>query len=93
MNEKLKTLSNCVNDCLNIHAPLLEKRIKRQNQPKWFTEDIQNAINVRDKCKMSGQFSEYKKARNNVTKLIKLAKQAYYQNIVSQANGDSCKLC
>ena len=51
MNEKLKTLSNCVNDCLNIHAPLLEKRMKRQNQPKWFSEDIQNAINVRD-CKM-----------------------------------------
>ena len=83
MNEKLKTLSNCVNDCLNIYAPLLEKRIKRQNQPKWFSEDIQNAINVRDKCKRSGQFSEYKKARNNVTKLIKLAKQAHYQNIVS----------
>ena len=92
MNEKLKTLSNCVNNCLNIHAPLLEKRIKRQHQPKWFSEDIQNAINVRDNCKTSGQFSEYKKARNNVTKLIKLAKQAHYQNIVSQANGDSCKL-
>ena len=72
--------------------PHLEKRIKRQNQPKWFSEDIQNAKNVWDKCKRSGHFSEYKKARNNVTKLIKLAKQAHYQNIVSHANDDSCKI-
>ena len=54
--------------CLNLHAPLKVKRVKRHSQLKWLTHDIRADMNQRDKLRRLGYHLEYKLARNVITK-------------------------
>ena len=50
-NEALQYLINTIQNALAVHAPQKTKRVKSLNLPGWFTEDIKQAIKLRDKLK------------------------------------------
>ena len=41
-------------DVVNDHAPLKQKRVKRQWQPEWYTADIKECRYQRDELKRKG---------------------------------------
>ena len=57
------------------HAPFKTQRIKHISKPKWFTEEIQDAIWLRDKLLKAGKHQEYKKQRNKVNSLKRTPKK------------------
>jgi hypothetical protein len=65
------------------HAPLRMKRVKHSSIPSWMTQDIKDAMALRDKLKKNKQFEDYKKQRNTVTDLVRKAKKLYFQNLLS----------
>ena len=56
------------------HAPLRSKRVKHQTLPKWLTQDVIEAMALRDQLKKENKISEYRKQRNKVAYLVKQAK-------------------
>ena len=84
-NASLTTLYSIVNGILNYHAPLKQKRVKTLSQPTWFTQEIKDAIKIRDRINKKTNFSAYKVFRNKVTYLIKRAKKEFYNNAVKQS--------
>ena len=49
IDEILDTLENLLNNVLNQHIPIKEKRVKRQSQPAWMTREVLQSIRDRDK--------------------------------------------
>ena len=49
IDEILDTLENLLNNDLNQHIPIKEKRVKRQSQPAWMTREVLQSIRDRDK--------------------------------------------
>ena len=49
VNDKLDYLISSMQACLNLHAPLKVKRVKRHSQLMWLTHDIRADMNQRDK--------------------------------------------
>ena len=92
INDALDHFVDIFQGCLNKHAPIKHKKVKRIVQPKWWNEDIAEAIRTRDRLKKHGNIPQYKKARNNVVNLIKKAKSAYYQEALVSCSGNSKKL-
>lgn len=83
---------NCIFiQALNKHAPIITKRVKRQTQPKWMTQDILHAIQKRDMAKQHFQENEYKQWRNRVTELIRDAKAKHYTESIED-NKDNPRL-
>ena len=71
-------------DC---HAPLVKRRVKKQNQPPWMTSDIHKAIHDRDKLlnkvKQSSDpndWNVYKRARNLTFRTIREAKSKFFHS-------------
>jgi hypothetical protein len=64
------------------HAPLRRKRVKHQTVPGWMSEDLVKAMKLRDKLKKEKKFEEYKKQRNIVSNMVKLAKQEHIVKMV-----------
>ena len=52
------------NQINNNHCPRVTKRIKRQKQPNWITNEIVNIMRRRDFEKKVHNNAEYKKLRN-----------------------------
>ena len=48
INEDVEHWYSLFNDCLNNHAPLKKKRVKRVNQLEWFSCEISEAIKKRN---------------------------------------------
>lgn len=69
---------------LNKHAPLREKRVKHSTVPPWLTVDIKRAMSYRDKLKREKSFDQYKKQRNQVKYLVRAAKKAYFNKMMSE---------
>ena len=87
------------NDVVNKHLPLKQKRVKRKVQPKWFNENVAEGIQERDKlltkAKKSSSVEDwlnYRRAKNNVTNLIRQTKQAYFKDKFSENKHNSRKL-
>ena len=72
------------------HIPFIEKRVKREKQPGWITDEIRKTIKIRDnyrhKIKNKNNQNSYRFWRNRSTKLIKAAKQKYYIQSIEQNN-------
>ena len=79
--------------------PLQQKRVKCEVQPKWFTNNISQEIKSRDKLlkiarksNLETDWNVYKKVKNNVTSLIRNAKQNYFKDKFSEHKNNSSKL-
>ena len=51
MNDIVGTWSDLFCDIVDKHLPLRQNRVKRKQQPKWFTADIIDAFKTRDRFK------------------------------------------
>ena len=67
---------------LNKHAPLRRKRVKHPTMPAWLSQDIINAMALRDKLKKEKCFTEYKKMRNKVKSMVRQAKKALFDRMI-----------
>ena len=83
-NTSLTMFYHIVNNVLQKHAPLKQKRVKFLSQPNWLTQDIKDAIRMRDSIDKKTNFASYKTVRNKVTYMIKSAKRDFYNNAVKQ---------
>ena len=53
--EALNMFNDIINKILSNHALVLEKRVKRDQQSGWFTDEILSTIHDRDKCHKAGK--------------------------------------
>ena len=83
-NEALHVFYKILNNIITIHAPLKEKRIKHDQQPEWFDDDIKEMMFERDNCHKKGKFDQYKILRNKVSYMIKKKKKNFFNNAVKQ---------
>ncbi len=70
-------------DTLNDHAVEKVKRVKRINQPDWFSNQISSAIKDRDHAKKVGDDANYKRLRNEVKNLIIKSKKSFYSETIN----------
>ena len=78
---------------LDSQIPVKEKRVKKRDQPNWFTTEINEAMKKRDKLLKKARISEspvdwatFKRAKNEVCKLIRSAKEQYFKNNLLNIN-------
>ena len=69
------------------------KEWKKRNQPNWITTEINEAMKKRDKLLKKARISEspvdwatFKRAKNEVCKLIRSAKEQYFKNNLLNIN-------
>jgi len=79
-------------------APYKEIRIKQRTEP-WVNDDILEAIRLRNRKhgkfrekKDEQSWADYKKARNEVNKLVVNTKKAYFNEKIAEYRNDSGKL-
>ena len=87
------------NTILDKHAPVITKRIRRNSQPKWFTEDLNKEIQTRDyllkkaRCTNSPEaWKNYKETKNKVTRLIRTQKKTFFRSQVNENQRNPKKL-
>ena len=95
VNEAFDLFTNIVKNIYNEAYPFVTKHVK-YNAVKnpWITSAIKTSINTKNK--MYKKFvkypitygDSYKRYRNNLTKIIKAAKNRYYIHKFNQCNGD-----
>lgn len=83
-NDSLQYFYNVLNRVLNKHAPMKEKRVKRDHQPKWFDSEVKEAIHKRDQFHKNKQFNEYKVQRNKITAMIRKKKRNFYNDAIKK---------
>ena len=83
------------NDICDNHVPWKEVKIKSQ-APPWITNEIRIKMNRRFKLfklavasKCPVKWSEYKRARNDVTRYIRQAKVSYFSDLFNQVKNTS----
>ena len=59
-----------------------EKRVKREHQPGWFTDEIKSLIHDRDKCRNTGKTEQYKILRNKISSMIKRSKKDFFNKAI-----------
>jgi hypothetical protein len=74
------------------HSPWREKRVKRQKQPDWLTNEIMQCIAMSNHFKSLNDMVNYKTLRNRCVSLIRNAKTNHYQTCIESDKGDSKKL-
>ena len=86
----IKISNNC--------APMETRRLKHRNNP-WINSHIIELIYERDYLKRKAiQYKNeetwllYKRARNNVTEMIKLSKKQYYENSIQESRNNPTKM-
>ncbi len=79
----------------DMHAPLVIRTVRSEHVPylPWLTSEIKAKMYHRDfvkkKAVKTGSIhfhNAYKKARNNLSKLVKDIKANYYNNAINQCN-------
>ncbi len=76
-------------DVLDKHAPLREKKVKRNKQPEWMNEDILQHMSKCDHYKEIGDEERYRASRNRTVEMIKQAKPECYTNVIEQNKSNS----
>ena len=66
----------------NNHCPRVTKRIKRQKQPNWITNEIVNIMRRRNFEKKRHNNAEYKKLRNKCKLMIRNSKTTFYKETI-----------
>ena len=69
---------------LDKHAPIREKRIKHAQCPKWLTNEIRVAMEIRDDLRRSKSknYPLYRKQRNHVKYLVREAQKQHFQKLM-----------
>ena len=70
------------------HAPFKTKRVRYHLKPPWLSEEIEQAIHLRDSLKAK-KHQDFKKQRNIVTSMIRTSKKKYFQSLA--ASKQNCK--
>ena len=83
-NIALNALYNVLNNILSHHAPIKEKRIKREHQPEWFTDELKSLMHKRDNYHRNRDIDQYKILRNKITYLIKKNKKYFFNKAVNK---------
>lgn len=91
-NEALQVWYDTFTSVLDKHGPMVTKRVKHIQQPKWMTSEILEAIKKRQSFKANKMFTEYRKQRNVVKYLIMKAKKNFYNSILSSSSTDHRKV-
>ena len=81
--------TNTFNNMVNKHAPLQQKRVKRQYQPQWFNREILLAIALRDRLKRDGDEDGYRKQCNQVLQMLQRAKSNFYNGAMNVIETDT----
>ena len=68
----VETWSSLFLDFADKHLPMKQHRVKRQQQPKWLTGEITDAIRTREMYKSINDNEQYKIWRNKVCSMISL---------------------
>jgi len=82
-DEALAVWSLLYQSVIDKHMPLIHKRVKRLQQPKWMNKEIQLAIHTRDYMKKRQSFVNYRYWRNRVVNLIKSSKKKLYVEAIA----------
>ena len=76
-----------------------QKRVKKPAQTKWFTNELLAEIKARDKClqtvrktMLSDDWSQFRRLKNRVTRLIRNAKCSYYKESIMENRKNPQKL-
>jgi len=77
---------------VDLHAPLKKKRVKHSTLPNWMTQELRDAMRLRDSLKKSKKWDEYKKQRNKISELVKKAKKLYFKKLVSNKDSNISSL-
>jgi len=85
VNDALDSWYTLFNEVLDRHVPIKRQRVKRPNQPSWLTPEIIEGMKQRDRLKSLGDEENYRKARNNVTELIRNSKKKHFANMIDNS--------
>ena len=87
-------LKNIILSCLDDIAPKITKRIRGQSSP-WLSVELKTLMNSRDillrksrKTKNPEDVQMYKRKKNEVNRLVKQAKKAYYKELLEKSADD-----
>jgi hypothetical protein len=69
---------------LNRHAPLRRKRVKYASLPPWLNQEIIQAMQKRNELRQQKRFTEYKRERNRVKYLVRLARKSFVDRLIKQ---------
>ena len=79
-------------DVVEKYVPLKQRRVKKPKQPEWLTEEMINAMNIRDKFARLNDDQNRKLWRNKSNNLVRKGKTAYYKQRIESNIGNSKKL-
>jgi len=101
VNSQFETFVDIFQTVVNNHAPLCNasRKQKRMRQKPWLTPGIYKSILTKNKMyhkvynkKNTPLYNMYKVYRNNLSRIIKMAKQQYYYTLISSNKNDTKKL-
>ena len=81
-NSNFENLNTIILKVLNNHAPLKNKRVKKETQPEWFNDDIKAAIKQRDFNHKLKNWNQYKHWRNKTNSLMQNAKRDFFSKSI-----------
>ena len=73
------------------HAPLRTKRVKHSDLPPWITAELVSTMILRDNFKRNKDDENYKKTKNQVSRMVDKAKEAYFEKLIED-NKDTATL-
>ena len=74
---------------LDEHAPIKEKRVKRDTKPAWLNEEITIAQRKRDYYHKKQDWKNYKHWRNCTKNRIRNAKRNFFENAINENKDNS----
>ena len=92
VNGAVNLWTKVFNQMNNNHCPRITKRIKRQKQLNWITNEIVNIMRRRDFGKKRHNKTEYKKLRNKCKLMIRNSKTTFYKETIQKCKNDPREL-
>ena len=101
VNSQYETFVDIFQTVVNNHAPLCNasRKQKRMRQKPWLTPGTYKSILTKNKMyhkvyniTNTPLYNMYKVYRNNLSRIIKMAKQQYYYTLISSNKNDTKKL-
>lgn len=89
VNEKLDTWNFLFMSIVDLHAPVVTRRVKTKELNEWMTPEIMEQIRIRDQLKSRGKHdmlarTMHKQTRNHVVRLIASAKSNYFKQKIME---------
>ena len=78
-------MHSIITNDLDKYAPVRQRRVKSLHLPEWYTPEIGQSRETRDKLKHSNNWTEYKRFRNKTSKLNKTAKRKHFTDSIENS--------